>query len=397
MNMTAWLSACAFLAICPDASQADITLRAAILRVDAPRPMPISRLDLPPEDLGFAGGILGTADNATTGRFTGQTFVTTTVRATPDTVDAEMQKILTDAVPFIIIIADAPTTVRLADMAGDRALIFNASATSDKLRNADCRANMLHVAPSDSMKTDAVAQFLVWKRWSDWLLIEGSHPEDTALADAYRRSAKKFGAKIVETRVFVDTGGARRSDSGQAQVKAQIPVFTQRAESHDVVVAADDAGVFAAHLPFHTWDARPVAGSSGLMPKSWHPAHEAWGATQWQTRFEKQANRYAWDEDYQVWMAVRSIGEAATRTDSDDFETLVDYIRSPDFQLAAFKGLALTYRPWDGQLRQPILLTAGPMTTSVSPLPEFLHRVSQLDTLGTDQPETGCSALKQGN
>ena len=396
MKITAWLTACAVSAICAEASEAEITLRAAILRVDTPGPMPISRLDLPPEDLGFAGGVLGNADNATTGTFTGQTFVTTNVRATPDTVDAEMQKLLADATPFIIILADAPTTLRLADMTGDRALIFNASATSDSLRNVDCRANILHVSPSDSMKTDAVAQFLVWKRWNDWLLIEGSHPEDTALADAYRRSAKKFGAQIVETRVFADTGGARRTDSGQVQVQAQMPVFTQRAEAHDVVVAADDVGVFAAHLPFHTWDARPVVGSGGLMPKSWHPAHEAWGATQWQTRFEKQANRTAWDEDYQVWMALRSIGEAATRTNSDDFTKLVDYIRGPDFQLAAFKGLALTYRPWDGQLRQPILLTAGPVTTSVSPQSEFLHQVSQLDTLGTDQPETGCSALEQG-
>ena len=268
------------------AAQDGIEYRAAVLRVDAPGPMPISRLDLPPDDLGFAGASLGTADNATTGSFMQQTFVAETVAATPETVEAEMQELLDAGVWWIVTLADAETTVRLADLAGDQALVLNASATDDRLRGEDCRANLLHVAPSDAMVADALAQFLVWKRWIDWFLIEGSHPEDQALAAAYRRSAEKFGAEIVEERVFEDTGGARRTDSGTVQVQGQMPTFTQRAPEHDVVVAADRAGVFAAHLPYHTWDPRPVAGSAGLVPETWHPAHEAWGATQWQTRFE---------------------------------------------------------------------------------------------------------------
>ena len=70
-----------------------------------------------------------------------------------------------------------------------------------------------------------------------------------------------------------------------------MPAFTQRAPEHDVVVAADRSDVFAVHLPYHTWEPRPVAGSAGLVPESWHPSHEAWGATQFQTRFEKAAGR----------------------------------------------------------------------------------------------------------
>ena len=375
------------------AAQAQTEYRAAVLRVDTPGPLPISRLDLPPDDLGFAGGALGTADNATTGSFMKQTFVTEDVLATPDTAEAEMQRLLDSGTRFIVLLADEAMTVRLADLAGDRALLFNAGASGDMLRNADCRANLLHTAPSDAMLADALAQFLVWKRWNEWFLIEGSHPEDTALAEAYRRAAKKFGAEIVEERVFEDTGGARRTDSGHVQVQAQMPVFTQRAEDHDVVVAADRAGVFAAWLPFHTWEPRPVAGSGGLMPVSWHPAHEAWGAMQWQTRFEKQNNRPARPEDYQVWMALRSLGEAATRTTSDDFDTLVEFITGARFELAAFKGQKLTYRDWDGQLRQPVLLSMGPVTVSVSPQDGFLHQVSQLDTLGTDRGETGCTRM----
>lgn len=371
-------------------ARAEVEYRAAVLRVDASVPAPISRLDLQPEDLGFAGAELGTADNATTGGFMGQSFTTETIAATPESAEAEITRLLDEGVPYIVLLADAPMTLRLADLARDRALVFNAMAPEDSLRGADCRANLLHVAPSDSMIADALAQYLVWKKWTDWFLIEGSHPQDQALAAAYRRSAEKFGARIVEERVYEDTGGARRTDSGHVQVQKQMPVFTQRARDHHVVVAADRAGVFADWLPYHTWDARPVAGSSGLVPESWHPAHEAWGATQFQTRFERLANRPARDEDYQVWMALRAIGEAATRTQGGDFAAIRDFILSGDFDLAAFKGQSLSFRDWDGQLRQPVLLSAGNVVASVSPQEEFLHQVSQLDTLGIDQGETEC-------
>lgn len=372
------------------AAWAEVEYRAAVIRVDEPGPMPISRLDLPPQDLGFAGAILGTADNATTGAFMGQKFTTETVIASPETVEAEMQKLLDQGVAYVVTLADAETTVRLADMAGGKALVFNASATDDSLRGVNCRANLLHTAPSDAMLTDALAQYLVWKRWNRWFLIEGSHPEDQALAAAYRRAATKFGATIVEERIFEDTGGARRTDSGHVQVQKQMPVFTQEAAEHDVVIAADHAGVFAAWLPWHTWDARPVAGSAGLIPESWSPAHEAWGGTQYQTRFEKSAGRSAWDEDFQTWMALRVIGEAATRTKGGDDAAVRDFILSDGFDLAAFKGQKLTFRDWDGQLRQPILLVSGNVVASVSPQEEFLHQVSQLDTLGIDRPETEC-------
>lgn len=371
-------------------AEGEVEYRAAVIRVVAPGPMPISRLDLPPDDLGFAGAGLGTADNATTGSFLGQSFSTETVLATPETVEAEMQKLLDAGVPYIVTLADAATTVRLADMAGDKALVFNAGATDDTLRGIDCRANLLHVAPSDAMLTDALAQYLMWKRWNRWFLIEGSHPEDQALGAAYRRAAEKFGATVVETRVYEDTGGARRSDSGHVQVQRQMPVFTQSAPEHDVIIAADHSGVFAAWLPFHTWDASLVAGSAGLVPESWSPAHEAWGATQFQSRFEKLAHRPARDEDFQVWMALRVIGEAATRTKGGDFTAMRDFILSDKFDLAAFKGQKLTFRDWDGQLRQPVLLVAGNVVASVSPQEEFLHQVSQLDTLGIDRPETEC-------
>ena len=372
-------------------ADAGATVAAAVLRVEHPRPLPISRLDLPPEDIGFAGGELATADNLTTGGFMGQDFTVELVSTPPEEAVAALEALIGQGIGFIATMADAETTLALADAAGERALILNATAADDRLRGADCRANLLHLAPSNAMLADALAQFLMVKQWGDWFLVEGSHPADTELAEAYRRAAAKFGARIVETRVFEDTGGARRTDSGHVQVQAQMPVFTQRAAAHHVLVAADETEVFAAHLPFHTWDPRPVAGSAGLSPMSWHPAHEAWGGTQLQTRFERQANRPMRPEDYNVWMALRALGEAATRTGTTEDAALRDYMLGPDFGLGVFKGQPVSFRDWDRQLRQPVLLAAGDVVVSVSPQDQYVHQFSPLDTLGTDRPETACT------
>jgi ABC transporter substrate binding protein (PQQ-dependent alcohol dehydrogenase system) len=235
-----------------------------------------------------------------------------------------------------------------------------------------------------------LAQYLVWKRWRRWLLVAGSHPADTLFADALRRGAGRFGAKIVQERVFEDTGGARRTDSGIAQVQRQIPLFTQEAPAYDVLVAADESEVFAAYLPYRTWDPRPVAGSAGLVPKSWDASHDQWGAVQMQNRFVKRFSRRMSALDMQAWTAGRMIGESASRTRAADAKATLDFLQGPDFALAAFKGQKLTLRGWNLQLRQPILLIDGRTVVSVSPQEGFLHQVSELDTLGVDRPESKC-------
>ncbi|MDX0961826.1 ABC transporter substrate-binding protein [Sinorhizobium medicae] len=368
-------------------------VKTAVLRIDRVVGPPISRLDAPPADLGFAGAMLGNEDNRTTGAFTGMDYTVTTQAVAPEEAGAALDGLKAEGIGLIAVIAEGDILKELSEKAGPGVLLFNAGARDDGLRDADCLANVLHVSPSRSMLSDSIVQFLMWKKWPRILLIHGSHPEDRLLAESYRKSAAKFGAKIVEEREFVDTGGSRRTDTGHVMVQKQIPVFTQEAEPYDVIVAADEAGVFAPYLPYHSWDPRPIAGSAGLRPVSWHPAHEAWGATQFQRRFEKLTGRYMREEDYQAWLAMRVIGEAVTRSGKADPATVRAYALSKDFELAAFKGQKLTFRTWNGQLRQPVLLTEGRVTVSVSPQDGYLHQHSPLDTLGIDAPETACQAF----
>ncbi|MBP2233925.1 ABC transporter substrate binding protein (PQQ-dependent alcohol dehydrogenase system) [Sinorhizobium kostiense] len=368
-------------------------VKTAVLRVDRVVGPPISRLDAPPADLGFAGAMLGNEDNRTTGAFTGIDYTLKTLAVVPAEAVSALEALKAEGIGLVAVVAEGDILKALAERAGPDVLLFNAGARDEALRDADCRPNVLHVSPSRSMLSDSIVQFLMWKKWTRVLLIHGSHPEDRLLADSYRKSAAKFGAEIVEEREFEDTGGARRTDTGHVMVQKQIPVFTQEAEDHDVIVAADEAGVFAPYLPYHSWDPRPVAGSAGLRPVSWHAAHEAWGATQFQGRFEKLAGRNMREEDYQAWLAMRVIGEAVTRSGKADPASVRAYALSAEFELAAFKGQKLTFRSWNGQLRQPILLTDGRVTVSVSPQDGYLHQHSPLDTLGIDAPETACQAF----
>lgn len=374
------------------AEDAMAEIRIGYLRAVEKGRLTISILDAAPTDLGLAGAQVAINDNNTTGKFLKQSFIMDDVPMKPDEDPLPaFDKLAAAGAKFILTDLPAPSVLKIADAAKDKGiLVFNVGATDDSLREQDCRFNVFHISPTRSMLADGLAQYLVWKQWRNWFLVFGSHPEDQLWADALRRAATRFGAKIVEEREFKDTGGARQTDSGIAQVQRQIPVFTQDAPDYDVLVAADESEVFASYLPYRTWNPRPVAGSAGLMPMSWHPAHELWGAAQIQNRFAKAEGRRALPRDIQAWTAVRIIGEGATRTKSNDVQKIGDYVRDPSFSIAAFKGQKVTFRKWNWQLRQPILLADPKGVVSVSPQEGFLHQFSELDTLGVDEPETAC-------
>ena len=351
----------------------------------------LSLVEQPAENDGIAGAHLAIEDNNTTGKFLNQHFTLEEVRLGDNADVAHSAVTLASRNGFIIADLPADELLKAADALRDRGtVIFNAGAIDERLREADCRANVIHVAPTRSMLADALAQYLVWKQWKRWLLVVGSHDRDRLYADALRRAAGRFGAKIVQERTFEDTGGARRTDSGMTLIQRQMPVFTQQAPAYDVLVAADESEVFASYLPYRTWDPRPVAGSAGLVPASWDAALDQWGAIQMQNRFMKLNARRMTALDMQAWTAARMIGEAASRINSGNPKAAFDFLKGPDFSVAAFKGQRLTLRDWNQQLRQPILLVDGRMVVSISPQEAFLHQVSELDTLGVDRPETRC-------
>ena len=366
-------------------SKIDIAFLSQILE----RPPKLSNLDIPPEDEGAAGGELSIKDNNTTGRFLKQEFALTTVSVAPDEdVLVAFNGLVDKGFKFIILNVPADKLVAMADAAKDKdVLLFNAGAPDTSLRDDLCRANVLHIPPSRAMLADALAQYFAFKKWRKWFLVIGRREGDKLLADAFKAAAKKFGAKIAAEKTWDYGADARRT------AQAEVPAFTQGVD-YDILVVADEIGEFGEYLQYRTWDARPVAGTQGLVPTSWHRTHEQWGAAQLQSRFVKAFNRFMTPLDYHVWAPIRSIGEGATRTNSTDFAAIRDYILSDEFELAGFKGQKLTFRSWNRQLRQPILLAGARALVSVSPQEGFLHKHSLLDTMGLDAPQSKCRLTK---
>jgi ABC transporter substrate binding protein (PQQ-dependent alcohol dehydrogenase system) len=367
---------------------ANIDVAIAYLEMEVERPPVLTNLDPIPDDLGRMGAALGVADNATTGGFMGHDYSLheVIVPLGEDWLDAAR----TVLAEYRILVVNAPADalLALADLPeAENALIFNASAQSEALREENCRANLLHTMPSHAMRADALMQFLITKRWSDLVMITGQRPDDLEFATALRHAATKFGARIRAEKEW-DMSSDMRRNIGQ-----EFPVFTQDFPSHHVMLVADEAGDFGPYLEFNAWEPRPVAGSAGARPDAWSDRVEAYGAAQLQLRFKRLADRPMGAVDYAAWAAARSVGEAVTRTGSNDADAIRAYILGEAFELAAFKGAAITYRDWNGQMRQPMPIATRTALVAMAPMPGFLHQVSTLDTLGRDRPETACKAF----
>lgn len=342
-----------------------------------------------PEDLGIAGARMAVKDNNTTGRFTKQTFALDEVVLDDERDPVQAAKDLAaKGVRFFVLALPAAEVLAVADALKETgAVILNAGAPDDRLRGADCRANLFHVLPSRAMQTDALAQYLTLMRWRKIFLIVGPTERDKAYADAMKNSARKFGLKITAEKPW--TFGPLAKARGDTPTRAEAMVFT-RGLDYDLAVVADEEGDWGDYVPFRTVDPRPVAGTQGLIATTWHPTLETWGAAQAQNRFRRLAGRLMRPLDYQVWAAVRTVGEAATQTRGTDPAKLAAHLVTPEFSLPAYKGVSLTYRPWDHQLRQPIIVVQPKAMVSVAPEQGFIHQRTPLDTLGADEPETAC-------
>ncbi|THH35897.1 branched-chain amino acid ABC transporter substrate-binding protein [Aliishimia ponticola] len=374
----------------PVAVWADVAVSVTWLRhAEAPRPV-LSNLDPIPQDRGRAGAELALRDNQTTGRFLGQTYELTVVEVAPDDDLLPAARAALAQSPYLVLDAPTASQLSIADLAeAQGAILFNASSGDTALRADSCRANLLHTMPSDAMKADALMQFARKKRWENLALIEGAAPQDAAWSQALRASAAKFGMSLKGEKQWLFDADMRRNAA------QEVPLFTQDLPKHDLLLISDVANDFARYIAYNTWEPRPVAGSEGLMPVAWAPVVEQWGAAQLHSRFHDLAGRDMTPHDYAAWAAIRALGEAVTRTNAGDADTLRAFLLSDAFELAGFKGRPLSFRPWNGQLRQPIPLVTRAALVAQAPLEGYLHARTELDTLGLDQPESGCTRFEQ--
>ena len=365
----------------------DIKLTTDIIFITKEREVPavLSNLDPILNDEGFYGIQLGVEDNLTTGRFLGHDYKVKMIQVSlKEDLEEEFKKLIKSGYTYFVADLNSEELSKLSNLEESKnILLINIRSKEDSLRNEFCKTNLIHVAPSYSMLSDALTQYLVKKKWKKRFLVIGPEKEDKAYANALKKSAKKFNIKIKEERVWDFASDLRRT------AQKEIPIFT-KGVNYDIMVVADEKGEFGEYLSYRTWDPRLIVGSQGLKPTNWHRTHEQWGATQMQNRFRRKSGRWMTPVDYSAWVAVRVIGEAVSRVQDNKLQSIKEYLFSEGFGIGAYKGVKVSFRNWNGQLRQPILLAAPRSMVSVSPQEGYLHPTSELDTLGVDEPESSC-------
>ena len=255
-------------------------------------------------------------------------------------------------------------------------IFFNTTDQSNFIRSDVCIKNLFHSFPSDMMKTDAIAQFLVNKKWNKTLMLTGPLIQDINLANSFRVSAKKFGIKILKEKFFVNSNDPRIREKNNLS-------FLTQGKKYNSIFISDFDGEFALTLPNNSVKSANVFGSSGLIALAWHWSYMRHGAPQVNGRFERKFDRRMTERDWSAWIAIKSITEGILRTKSDQTEDLQKYLTTDNFKVDGSKGISLNYRSDTKQLRQPIFLVSGNnWVTTVAPLQNYQSKENNLDTIG---------------
>jgi ABC transporter substrate binding protein (PQQ-dependent alcohol dehydrogenase system) len=264
---------------------------------------------------------------------------------------------------------------------GVKVPVLNIGASDDVLRERDCQPNLYHLLPSERMRADALAQALTARRWTQVLLLAGPSPEDAQRSAVVQAALKRYGLKLVAVKPFkLSTDPRERSLANLTLLTANL--------SYDVVWVVDSDGEFARGMPYNTAQARPVVGDAGLVALAWQAQYERFGAPQVTRRFVKAAKRPMTDQDWAAWMAGKAVATAAAAAPRGEPALVAKALL--EASLDGSKGVAMQFRPWDRQLRQPVLLTDGQGVMAAMPLEGVLHPRNALDTLGADEPEKLC-------
>jgi ABC transporter substrate binding protein (PQQ-dependent alcohol dehydrogenase system) len=284
-----------------------------------------------------------------------------------------------------VILVDLPADWTLAVADAVKVPVLNIGAPDDRLRQQDCRPRLYHLLPSERMRADALAQALVSRKWSKLLLLVGPLPEDQQRAAVAQASIKRYGLQVVGAKPFKMSTDPRERDLANT-------LLLTAGNNYDAVWVVDSDGEFARGLPYRTVLPRPVVGDAGLVALAWHAQFERYGAPQVSRRFFKAAKRPMTDRDWAAWMAGKTLLALAAASPKGPNAAWAQAL--PKTTVDGSKGQSLGFRPWDGQLRQTILLTDGQGVIAQAPIEGLLHPTDVLDTLGADAPEKLCKAAR---
>jgi ABC transporter substrate binding protein (PQQ-dependent alcohol dehydrogenase system) len=379
----------AAIAPLPAAAQArTVTLKASLLMPADDTRLERSRLER--AYLGHTGGPLSEAlqmaveENSLELESAGLD-ITITPQAVANLEGARAAALAAEKSGAAVLLTDLPAAWTLAVADAVKLPVLNLSEASDSLRQQDCRARLFHLIPSERMRADALAQTLVARKWSKLLLLSGASALDQQRAATAQASIKRFGLQVVAAKPFKLSADPRERDLAN-------PLLLTAGSNYDAVWVVDSDGEFARTLPYRTVLPRPVVGDAGLVALAWHAQFERFGAPQVVRRFAKANKRMMTAQDWAAWMAGKALVAALTAAPKGPASAWgAALAKTP---LDGSKGTSMSFRAWDGQLRQPLVLSDGQGVIGTAPVEGMMHPSDALDTLGADAPEKLCKVAR---
>jgi ABC transporter substrate binding protein (PQQ-dependent alcohol dehydrogenase system) len=266
--------------------------------------------------------------------------------------------------------------------------VLNAGESADAPRQQGCRPNLFHTLPTERMRADAIAQALLARRWTRVLLLHGGSTGDATRLAQTQAALKRYGIKVMALKPFKRSGDPRERDLANPLLLTGPGVGGE----YDAVWVVDGDGEFARSLPYRTALPRPVVGDAGLVAEAWAPRFDRYGAPQLERRFQRAAGRPMTSFDWAAYVAAKALLQAALeRPAAPGAAQMLKALGHAGFTLDGFKGVRLSFRAWDRQLRQPLLLTDGVAVIGSAPVEGVMHPKNVLDTLGTDAAESACN------
>lgn len=305
---------------------------------------------------------------------------------------------------------DAMTLAIQKVSARERIIYLNTMSRSEALRGTQCHRLTFHVEASLAMYADAIGQWLIRKaKKTRWGFLTPDSKGGAEMERLTKRALRRYkGTTIARKVVPARTQDYRAALSALAKGGPDVimlnlagpSLLTALAQIADLDLKVEVAGPGMEAVEF--WQADP-AKLTGVWPALWFHAFRKYSGRELNKRMNKAFGRPAESHAWASYMATKAVWEGVLKGGRADTASLVSFFEKGR-GVDAHKGVALSFRPWDHQLRQPLLVLRSTVPAKDASRWDIFKLVGEvplrgtpgesraaiLDTLGLSKAESMC-------
>lgn len=251
-----------------------------------------------------------------------------------------------------------------------RVLFFNIGNPGDALRRA-CNRLTFHVEASAAMYLDALTDWFVRANFRRWFLVHTRDAGGQALLARARKAleVRHWGANVAGT-AAVAAGQPDFSKELEAvgRARADVVVLLLGGEDQMTFLGQYETSGLRAQVTgfpdpltqtrdyFYALLRVAPRSAAGYRPLLWEPTLDNYGARELNARFQQRWGQPMDSPGWAAYQSVKMLYESAFFARSLEAGRLVPYLERPQTVFDVHKGIGVSFRPWDHQLRQPFYL-----------------------------------------